>query len=302
VTKIVSALNLRISPRDLKSKDTRNLLTLIMQQWLPLSTATFQSIVDVIPPPDKAQSQRLPLVLYPQNQSPQPPANDMETALYGCVQDESVQVVGYISKMFAVGRGELPEYKPLEMTAEEMRKRGREERERRAAEALAVPTNGVPIDGIEGLTLEDTKSSPSLDDPSSGQSESFEVLLGFTRMFAGTLKRNTNLLAILPKFNPDLPTTHPRNARYVSRVKVKDLYMMMGRELVAVEEVPAGHVCAVGGLEGVVHRNATLWGPDARGLEEGKGIEGIQGGRINLAGVAMQVSFHFFRSADSADR
>jgi hypothetical protein len=33
VTKIVNALSLKISPRDLKSKDTRHLLTLIMQQW-----------------------------------------------------------------------------------------------------------------------------------------------------------------------------------------------------------------------------------------------------------------------------
>ena len=48
VTKIVNALNIRVSPRDLKSKDTRNLLTLVMQQWLPLSTATFQAVVDVI--------------------------------------------------------------------------------------------------------------------------------------------------------------------------------------------------------------------------------------------------------------
>jgi ribosome assembly protein 1 len=50
--------------------------------------------------------------------------------------------------------------------------------------------------------------------------------------------------------------------------------MMMGRELVAVEEVPAGHVCAIAGLDGVVFRNATL----------------CAGELINLAGVDMQAA------------
>jgi len=39
VQKIVNVLNLKILPRDMKSKDTRTLLTSIFNQWLPLSTA-----------------------------------------------------------------------------------------------------------------------------------------------------------------------------------------------------------------------------------------------------------------------
>ena len=282
-----------------------------MQQWLPLSTATFQAVVDVIPPPDVAQRYRVPYMLHPDkaisSKTPLDPTNTLEEGLYACDQGEDKQVVGYVSKMFAVLRGDLPGIKAKELTAEEMRKKGREERERRAAlaasasaSAAAPGTDGIPMDGIEGLTT-------SLDkvDVSEGEKEkeavikdtatdnepllpidpSSEVLLGFSRIFSGVLKRNTRLLATLPKYDSTLPSTHPRNIKHIVKVTVGDLYVMMGRELVAVEEVPAGHVCAIGGLEGAVPRNATLWAPNAGGLDESKEAgEGL----INMAGISMQ--------------
>ncbi|WVQ82433.1 hypothetical protein IAT38_004561 [Cryptococcus sp. DSM 104549] len=299
VAKIVTALNLRITPRDLKSKDSRNLLTLIMQQWLPLSTATFQAIIDVIPSPTEAQAVRLPYMLHPDkaaaSSTPLQPANDLEKGLYGCDQREEANVVAYVSKMFAVRRGDLPEFKPKEMTAEEMRQRGREERERRAA-LLAARQDGnaepsgyaLPDDitaPLEALNIEagvaDAPADSIAEDPDS------EVLLGFSRIFSGVLHRDTPLLATLPKYDPSLGPSHPRNAKHVISVIVKDLYMMMGRELVPVEEVPAGHVCAIGGLQNAVPRSATLWARDAKGILGG---EENDGELVNLAGVSMQAA------------
>ena len=304
VTKIVNALNIKVAPRDIKSKDTRNLLTVVMQQWLPLSTATFQAVVDVIPPPDTAQRYRVPYMLHHEkaiaSKTPLEPTNTLEEGLYACDQGEDKQVVGYVSKMFAVLRGDLPGFKAKELTAEEMRQRGREERERRAALAASASTSatsgdGIPMDGIEGLTTsldkvkveDETKSEikGAADEPLLPIDQFSEVLLGFSRIFSGVLKRNTRLLATLPKYDSDLPPTHPRNIKHVVKVNVGDLYVMMGRELVAVEEVPAGHVCAIGGLEGAVPRNATLWAPNANGLEEKTEVEE---GLINLAGISMQ--------------
>jgi ribosome assembly protein 1 len=280
-----------------------------MQQWLPLSTATFQAVVDVIPPPDVAQRYRVPYMLHPDkalsSKTPLEPTNTLEEGLYACNQSEDKQVVGYVSKMFAVLRGDLPGVKAVEMTAEEMRKRGREERERRAAlatsaSASAPGTNGIPMDGIEGLTTSlekvdvneeneekdaEIKDTATDNEPLLPIDPSSEVLLGFSRIFSGVLKRNTRLLATLPKYDSTLPPTHPRNIKHIVKVTVGDLYVMMGRELVAVEEVPAGHVCAIGGLEGAVPRNATLWAPTAAGLEE----DAVVGeGLINLAGISMQ--------------
>nr|XP_019046085.1 ribosome assembly protein 1 [Kwoniella bestiolae CBS 10118]OCF25015.1 ribosome assembly protein 1 [Kwoniella bestiolae CBS 10118] len=293
--KIVTALGVRVTPRDIRSKDTRNLLNIIMQQWLPLSTATFQAVIDVIPSPSDAQAIRLPFMLHPEKAAASNTAliatNELEKGLYGCDQSENANVVAYVSKMFAVERGDLPEFKPKEMTAEEMRQRGKEEREKRAAllasrqEIAGANANGVPlpengedlVKPLDAISLIDKGTEA----PLIPIDESSEVLLGFSRIFSGVLKRNTPLIVTLPKYENDLGPTHPKNAKHVFKVIVKDLYMMMGRELVSVEEVPAGHVCAIGGLERVVPRSATLWAPNAQGVEDLQEDTDL----VNLAGV-----------------
>jgi ribosome assembly protein 1 len=244
-----------------------------MQQWLPLSTATFQAVVDVIPPPSAAQAVRLPHMLHPKeaaaSSTPLKPTNDLENALYSCNQSASAPLIAYIAKMFAVRRSELPEYKPRDMTAEEMRQRGREERERRAALAASGAAAETIIKPLNDLTI--------IDEPApiaKAETDDSELLLGFARVFSSTLKRGAVVRATLPKYNAELGPTHPRNAKYIKEATVSDLYVMMGRDLQAVEEVPAGHVCAIAGLAGIVPRSATLCGGDDDNL-------------INLAGVGM---------------
>lgn len=266
-----------------------------MQQWLPLSTTTFQAVVDVIPSPVTAQANRLPYMIHSDlhnltSESIQP-KSDLERALYKCDQGEDAQVVGYVSKMFAMRRGDLPGFKVKEVTAEEMRQKGKEERERRAAALAAKEAGGEDIAEsvarpLQTLTLDDERGIESDKSPAPAEPESAEVLLGFSRVFSGILRRNTEMIATLPKYDADLPSTHPRNTKYVMKVTVKDLYTMMGRELVAVEEVPAGHICAIGGLDGVVFRSATLWASSAAGTKEGEVKEEL----INLAGVSMQAA------------
>ena len=265
-----------------------------MQQWLPLSTATFQAVVDVIPPPPEAQAIRMPHMLHPNkavaSSTPLQPRNHLETGLYTCDQSPQAEVVAYVSKMFAVRRGDLPQHKPKELTADEMRQRGKEERDRRATVQEEQPeSNGTPMDdshaleeSMSGLDVNGA-SPPGGVVPPEATAESSEVLLGFSRIFSGVLRSGTRMIATLPKFDPSLSTQHPRNSRHVLHVTVRDLYMMMGRELVAVQEVPSGHVCAIGGLEGTVPRNATLWAPNAAGLVQDPGS------LLNLAGVSMQV-------------
>ena len=277
-----------------------------MQQWLPLSTATFQAIIDIIPPPDVAQSQRIPYMLHPERAASSStalqPTDQLEQGLYACEQEEQAQVVGYVSKMFAVARSELPENRRKEMSAEEMRQRGKEERERRAAlvQPTSTSSNGVSMDGIEGLTQSldtvdvhppETDTAGKVNGKDDVESETSEALLAFSRIFSGTIHRGVNLIAILPKYDMELGSSHPRNAKYLVPVTARELYMMMGRDLVSVDSVPAGHICAIGGFEGLVHRNATLWAPTAKGVNEGA----VDTPLVNLAGVSLQVSTTLFK-------
>lgn len=290
ITKIVGALGLKVRPQDLRTKDYRSLLNTILSQWLPLAPATFRAIVEVIPQPSLAQAVRIPKMLHPDlpySQTEVKPTNRLEEDLYSGSSAANAHVVAYISKMLAVPEGALPERQRKPLTADEMRARGRASRE--AAAALAA-TGAVVAEEAKALdTAEDASdqvteaANTATNRHAEESSEDGEALLGFARLYSGRMSRGQRLLAILPKYDPKLPPSHPRNARFVTEVQIDRLYMMMGRDLVAVEEVPAGNVFAVAGLEGKILRNGTLCGM-------GDGGEVQQDAIVNLAGLHMTVS------------
>ena len=47
-------------------------------------------------------------------------------------------------------------------------------------------------------------------------------------------------------------------SKHCTKFTVNDIYLMMGRDLELVDQVPCGNICAIGGLENLVQRSATL--------------------------------------------
>lgn len=290
VAKIVSALNLKILPRDLRSKDTRHLLSLIFSQWLPLSSCVIQAAIDIVPAPHAAQTTRIPKMLYPDLREATIAAkNKLEEDLYAARDDPDAFVTAYVSKMFAVAGIDLPENKKKPMTAEEMRARAREAREARLQQSEQQETNGTPTNdmpnGLPASEGVDIPTSPAPATPAVEEAKSdAEVLLGFARLYSGSLKVGATVQCVLPKYNAALGPTHPANARYISSATVEGLYVMMGRELVAVDFVRAGNIFAIRGLEGKVLRSGTLCAASggAPEVDEGKMREYL----INLGSVS----------------
>lgn len=274
----MTTLNLKILPRELKSKDTRNLLTLIFGQWLSLSTCTIQAVIDIIPPPSVAQNTRMPKILHPDISTPTlEPKNKLERDLFKCDDGPDACVVAYVSKMFAVDTKDLPEKKKKPLTAEEMRERGRGLRVERDVGASSELTDGAP-----------TPNSRS-DDVAGDIDDSKETtILGFARLYSGVLKRGSSIYCILPKYNAALGPLHPKNADHIVLTVVDGLYTMMGRELEPVKEVRAGNVFAIRGLEGKVFRIATLCAPNSSSAS-GNIQKGDRDYLINLGGVTRQV-------------
>ncbi|KAI9005840.1 P-loop containing nucleoside triphosphate hydrolase protein [Phycomyces nitens] len=277
--KIVNALNLKILPRDLKSRDPQILLAAIFFQWLPLSTCILLAIIGQLPPPKEAQRIRLPKMLYPeiqQNDSePLEPTNDVERALYSCDSSPEAPVVAYVSKMFAIPADQLPENRRKQMTAEEMRERGRQQRALRASQATesANAENGIPLDMdklVQELTLEDVE--PELEDPKG------EHLIGFARLYSGTIRVGQKLYVMGPKYDPKYPK------RYVTEITVQSLYLIMGRELEMLSEVSAGNVFGIGGLEGHILKNGTL----ASTLDGVKNMAGVRLEQAPIVRVALE--------------
>lgn len=286
IEKIVKTLDLKIHPRDLRSKDTSSLVQTIFAQWLPLASCTFGALMSNIPAPAQAQAIRIPKMLHPDLSyfSKAEPRNPLEVDLFSARTGPEARRCAYVSKMFAIRRGDLPEGRRRELTADEMRQRGREARERVQAMKDTLSATGVTIDqsslGVDG-TIGAAVPTPS--DELTDEQKAEEVVLGFARLYSGTLSVGQTISAILPKYNTALPPNHKANLKFKVDVTIDGLYMMMGRELVAVTEVPAGNVFAVRGLEGIVLRNATLCGlPSNANQDEELKIEDV----VNLAGVS----------------
>lgn len=284
VTKIVTALNLKILPRDLRSKDSRQLLSTIFTQWLSLSTCIIQATIDVVPSPPVSQAIRIPKMLYPHvfDKSIQP-KNKLEQDLFTSNSAPDAAVVAYVSKMFAVAAKELPENKKRVVTADELRQRVRDAKEAQDNSASVSETPDPPRAVPE--------SPPSMvPGEMSDVSEESEIILGFARLYSGTIRTGSTIYCVLPKYDASLPPNHARNVAHLIPAKVEGLYVMMGRELIHVDSVRAGNTFAIKGLGGKVYRNATLCAPQSIGVPEGADPVQVQDNLINIGGVTRTVS------------
>jgi ribosome assembly protein 1 len=283
VAKIVTALNLKILPRDLRSKDSRQLLSTIFTQWLSLSTCIIQATIDVVPSPPVAQAIRIPKMLYPNifDKSVQP-KNKLEQDLFTSNFAPDAVVVAYVSKMFAVAAKELPENKKRAVTADELCQRVRDVKETR--------DNSTSVSEIPDPPRAGPESPPSTAPRETSDVSESEIILGFARLYSGTIHTGSTIYCVLPKYNASLPPNHAHNVAHLIPAKVERLYVMMGRELIPVDSVRAGNTFAIRGLGGKVYRNATLCAPQSIGVPEGTDPIQIQDSLINIGGVTRTVS------------
>lgn len=269
--KITKSLSITIPSHILRSRDPRALLTALFASWLPLSTAVLVSVIEHLPSPPVAQADRLPAML-----DASPGANHVDSrvrqAMVGFKTSTNDPVVAYVSKMVAIPESELPENKRRgggTLSAEEARDMARKKRaEIVKAQAAA---DGDATNGVNGVTSKLSGTSINDDNVNGAeeQEEDPEHLVGFARLYSGTLSVGDSVYVLPPKFSP----AHPRASPEPQRATIKALYLLMGRGLEPLTSVPAGVVFGVAGLEGHILKSGTLCSQ----LE----------GSVNLAGVSM---------------
>jgi len=239
-------------------------MTTIFSSWLPLSTALLVSVVESLPSPKVAQAERLPDLVEdsPGSEHVDPKVKD---AMVNFKASKSDPVVAYVSKMVSIPESELPENKRRgvgQLSAEEARELARRKR------AEFAQAQKAESGGQEDMTT--ALNEVSLDDfVSQAEEKQVEVehLIGFARIYSGTLSVGDSLYVLAPKFSP----ANPHAAPEPQKVTVTSLYMLMGRNLESLNSVPAGVVFGIGGLEGHILKSGTLCSQ----LE----------GAVNLAGV-----------------
>ena len=273
VEKIAKALSLTIPSHILRSRDPRAILTTVFASWLPLSTAILVSVIEYLPAPPTAQASRLPNLI-----ESSPGAEHVDKALQKAMVEfkslEQDPIVAYVSKMVSVPASELPQNKRKGgsiLTAEEARDMARK-KSAELEKARAVSESEIS-NGLNGITtsLEDTRLDDSNADDGTNTKEEAEGehLIGFARLYSGTISVGDSVYVLPPKFSPASPHAKPEP----QKVTITGLYLLMGRGLEALSSVPAGVVFGIAGLEGHILKSGTL-------------CSQLEGG-INLAGVSM---------------
>ncbi|EAW13205.1 GTPase RIA1 [Aspergillus clavatus NRRL 1] len=271
--KITKSLNVTIPAYILRSRDPRNIMMTLFSMWLPLSTAVLVSVIEYLPSPPAAQATRLPALI---EGSPGADFIDpkVKNAMIQFKTDKDEPVVAYVSKMVAIPESELLSSKKRSgatLSADEAREIARKKREEIAKMQAEA---GVTIDqtgdyaritsAFEVTTLDDNEEQAELE-----EKEDPEHLIGFARLYSGTLSVGDSVYVLAPKFSP----SHPHASPEPQKVTVTDLYLLMGRSLEPLQTVPAGVIFGIGGLAGHVLKNGTL-------------CSQLEGG-INLAGVSL---------------
>lgn len=180
-------------------------------------------------------------------------------------------VVAYVSKMVSIPESELPENKRRggALSAEEARELGRKKRAEIARQQALASGGANDVESMTEALSSAAIGESETPEESEETKEEAEHLIGFARIYSGTLSVGDEVYVLGPKFTPARPHTAPEP----QKVKVTALYLMMGRGLESLTTVPAGVVFGIGGLAGHVLKSGTLCSQLP--------------GSVNLAGINM---------------
>lgn len=245
-------IGVEIGAREINVRDPRSTIQAILRQWLPLPDSILRMVVRCIPNPIDAQQARIKTLSQTVINGSGPIFTKMEKVLKNiskCEKDDDAEVIVFISKMTPIRVGDL------------------------SAKDLAILQNTMQEKlASEGSSANDVGRSVQLE-PNS------EVFMALGRVFSGTLRRNSNLYILGHRHDPLTapreeiqsneesifeniemhgdPPSHLTSAKRVPS-NTFGMYICLGPSVYAVEEVPAGNIVGIIGLEGLVLKTATI--------------------------------------------
>uniref|UniRef100_A0A8C3J9G6 Elongation factor-like GTPase 1 n=1 Tax=Calidris pygmaea TaxID=425635 RepID=A0A8C3J9G6_9CHAR len=287
IEKIVTSLGLKIGARESRHADPKVHLNAICSQWLPISDAVLSMVCNKLPSPLDITAERVEKLMCVGARtfdSLPPETQELKSAFMKCSSEETAPVIVFVSKMFAVDAKALPHNKPRPLTQEEIAHR-RELAKRRHAEKLAAnqgkelsekppSENSSEVTGNTGDTKgEEQQLTDQAEITTSKamkqEADDKESFIAFARVFSGVARRGQKIFVLGPKYDPAeslhkvsklfcSATNDMPSVPHMTCCTLENLYLLMGRELEDLEEVPAGNVLGIGGLQDFVLKSATL--------------------------------------------
>uniref|UniRef100_A0A2K6SA64 Elongation factor-like GTPase 1 n=1 Tax=Saimiri boliviensis boliviensis TaxID=39432 RepID=A0A2K6SA64_SAIBB len=283
IDKIVTSLGLKIGAREARHSDPKVQINAICSQWLPISHAVLAMVCQKLPSPLDITAERVERLMCTGSQtfdSLPPETQALKAAFMKCGSEDTAPVIIFVSKMFAVDAKALPQNKPRPLTQEEIAQR-RERARQRHAEKLAAMQGQAPLEPTQdGSALE---ACPKGDEPRGDEQQvesmtpkpvpqeedNQESFIAFARVFSGVARRGKKIFVLGPKYSPleflrrvplgfSAPPDDLPPVPHMAYCALENLYLLMGRELEYLEEVPPGNVLGIGGLQDFVLKSATL--------------------------------------------
>ncbi|XP_039291871.1 elongation factor-like GTPase 1 isoform X2 [Nilaparvata lugens] len=259
--KMCESMDVKMTSRDLRHTDSKVQLHAFCSQWLPLASAVLDMVCEQLPSPLQLTDERVERLMCPSSKSLDmfPRETQMlKEAFLKCSSSPEAPVIVFISKMFPIERKSLPQNRPKALTQEEITLR-REQARLKHAEMLET-----------GKCTATESVSPAVE---KDQNESEDAFIAFARVYSGCLTRGSQVYVLGPKhdpsqalrkarqgfeIDPNLTLKDLRGGNHITRATISDLYLLMGRELEQLTEVPAGNVLGIGGLEDHLLKSAAL--------------------------------------------
>ncbi|KAF7187185.1 Ribosome assembly protein 1 [Pseudocercospora fuligena] len=255
--KITKGLNINIPAHIMRSRDPKALLAAVFAAWLPLSTALLVSVTEQLPSPKTAQENRMPDLIKSSPGAEHVDAKVQDSMIHAA-STVGEPTVAFVSKMVSIPESELPSNKRRggALTAEEARELGRKKRAE-LARAQALANGEASVDSVsDAMSSAAIGDDEELDtaDGEQQQNADPEHLIGFARLFSGTLTVGDEVYVLPPKFTPARPNAKPEPRK----VTITALYLLMGRSLESLNSVPAGNIVGIAGLEGAILKSGTI--------------------------------------------
>ena len=259
--KMIKALSLTVSARDLRSTDTRLQVSGVLSAWLPLAAAVLELVTSQLPSPNHLARERAEkLICSRTKRFSSLPAETQQLRQHFENCSASGPVIVFISKMFPVERSQLPQNKARPLTAAELSERKEAARARQAQREAGEEAGAVSLTGeqLEQLALRESQAAAG---------ETSVAFVAFARVYSGTISPGQEVWVIGPKYDPALSgdLTEAGGERevtaeshHISRCQLGSLYMLLGRDMESLQSVPAGNVVGISGLAGQVLKSATL--------------------------------------------
>ncbi|CAL9702190.1 unnamed protein product [Knipowitschia caucasica] len=286
VDKVVTSLGVKIQTRDSRNSDPKVLLSAICTQWLPLSQAVLDMVCERLPSPLEVSSERVERLMSVgarRFDSLPEQTQQLKEAFLRCSSDDGAPVIVFVSKMFTADRKALPHNRQRPLTQEEIGQRTELARQRHAEKMAAENRTGSvrsdaspqevhvqPEASTQDTSADSTDASSrmealALKDPA----EENDTFVAFARVYSGVVRPGQKVFVLGPKYDParslsTLPEGCSALSSFVPEIPhlslctLGGLYLLMGRELEQLEEVPSGNVLGIGGLEEFVLKSATL--------------------------------------------